>query len=107
MLGDWVTLARKVLGWPKICKLAHAFQWEHFSYRRLKLAQILGRLASFSLGRGARRSSAAGPGPRLGETGPLSQSVILKAGGKALRIRIVNGMEVRKKMPTGGSSEPP
>ena len=36
--------ARKVLGWPKRCKLAHAFLWEH-SYKRLKLqAQLLGQL---------------------------------------------------------------
>ena len=34
--------ARKVLGWPKRCKLARAFLWEH-RYRRLKLAQLLGR----------------------------------------------------------------
>ena len=42
--------AREVLGWPKICRLANAFLWEH-SYTRLKLAQLLGRanLASFSL----------------------------------------------------------
>jgi hypothetical protein len=35
--------ARKLLGWPKICKLAHAFRWEH-SCKRLKLAQLLGQL---------------------------------------------------------------
>jgi hypothetical protein len=35
--------ARKVLCWPKICKMAHAFLWE-YSYKRLKLAQLLGRL---------------------------------------------------------------
>jgi hypothetical protein len=35
--------ARKVLGWPKICKLAHAFLWEH-SYKGLELAQLLGQL---------------------------------------------------------------
>jgi hypothetical protein len=34
--------ASKVLSWPKRCKLAHAFQWE-CSYKRLKLAQLLGR----------------------------------------------------------------
>jgi hypothetical protein len=33
----------------------------------------------------------------LGETGPLSQGV--QAGRKALRIRHINGMEVRKKRP--------
>ena len=37
--------AKKVLGWPKICKLAHTFLLE-YSYKVLKLAQ----LASFSLG---------------------------------------------------------
>ena len=36
-------VARKLLGWPKRCKLAHAFLWEH-SYKRLKLAQLLGQL---------------------------------------------------------------
>ena len=35
--------ARKVLGWPKRRKLAHAFLWE-YSYKRLKLAQLLGQL---------------------------------------------------------------
>ena len=35
----------------------------------------------------------------LGETGPLSQGV--QAGGKALRIRRINGMEVGKKRPRG------
>ena len=34
-----MTPVRKVLGWPKICKLADAFLWEH-SYKRLKLAQL-------------------------------------------------------------------
>jgi hypothetical protein len=38
--------ARKVLCWPKRCKLAHAFLWEH-SYNRLKLAQLLGQLFFF------------------------------------------------------------
>ena len=38
--------ARKVLGWPKICKLAHAFLWE-YSLKRLKLAQLLGQLGAF------------------------------------------------------------
>ena len=37
---------RKVLGWPKRCELAHAFRWEH-SYKRLKLAQLLGQLGAF------------------------------------------------------------
>ena len=38
-------------------------------------------------------------GQRLGETGPLSQGV--QAGRKALRIRHINRMEVRKKRPRG------
>jgi hypothetical protein len=38
--------ARKVLGWPKICELAHAFIWE-YSYKGLKLAQLLGRHGVF------------------------------------------------------------
>jgi hypothetical protein len=35
----------------------------------------------------------------LGETGPLSQGV--QVGRKALRIRHINGMEVRRKRPRG------
>jgi hypothetical protein len=38
--------AGKVLGWPKICKLAHEFMWEH-SCKLLKLAQLLGQLGVF------------------------------------------------------------
>jgi hypothetical protein len=38
--------ARKVSGWPRRCKLAHAFQWE-CSDTRLKLAQLLGRHGVF------------------------------------------------------------
>ena len=41
--GARSTAARKVLGWPKICELAHAFLWE-CSCKRLKLAQLLGQL---------------------------------------------------------------
>jgi hypothetical protein len=33
----------KVLGWPKICRLAHAFLWENCC-KRLELAQLLGQL---------------------------------------------------------------
>ena len=44
--GDHDTVARKVSGWPKICKLAHAFLWE-YSYKRLKSAQLLGQLGAF------------------------------------------------------------
>jgi hypothetical protein len=40
----------------------------------------------------------------LGETGPLSQGV--QAGRKALRIRHVNGMKVRKKRPRGFKKRP-
>ena len=35
-----------MLGWPKICKLAHAPLWE-CSYKRLELAQLLGQLGVF------------------------------------------------------------
>ena len=38
--------ARKLLGWPERRKLAHAFLWE-CSYKRLKLAQLLGQLGVF------------------------------------------------------------
>ena len=38
--------ASKVSGWPKRCKLARAFLWE-YSYKRLKLAQLLGQLGVF------------------------------------------------------------
>ena len=40
----------------------------------------------------------------LGETGPLSQGV--QARRKALRIRQINGMEVRKKRPRGFKRRP-
>ena len=40
------TCARKAFGRPKRRKLAHAFLWEH-SYKRLKLAQLLGQLSIF------------------------------------------------------------
>ena len=38
--------ASKVIGWPKICKLAHAFLWI-YGQKRLKLAQHLGQLDIF------------------------------------------------------------
>ena len=41
---------------------------------------------------------------RLGETGPLSQGV--QARRKTLRIRHINGMEVRKKRPRGFKKRP-
>jgi hypothetical protein len=44
--ADLVWPAREVSCWPEICKLAHAFLWEH-SYKGLKLAQILGQLGGF------------------------------------------------------------
>ena len=40
------TRARRVSGWPKRCKLAHAFLWEYID-ERLKLAQLLGQLGVF------------------------------------------------------------
>jgi hypothetical protein len=40
----------------------------------------------------------------LGETGPLSQGV--QVGRNALRIRHINGMEVRKKRPRGFKKRP-
>ena len=40
---DRELIARKVLGRPGRRKLAHAFLWE-CSYKRLKLAQLLGQL---------------------------------------------------------------
>ena len=45
-LCDLAALARKVLGRPKRCKLAHAFLWEQ-SYKRLELAQLLGQLGVY------------------------------------------------------------
>jgi hypothetical protein len=44
------------------------------------------------------------PAAYLGETGPLSQGV--QARRKALRIRHINGMEVRKKRPRGVEKRP-
>jgi hypothetical protein len=35
-----------MLGWPKRCKMAHAFLWQN-SYKRPNLAQLLGRLDDF------------------------------------------------------------
>jgi hypothetical protein len=43
--------------------------------------------------------------PRLGETGPLSQQGV-QARRKALIIRYINGMDVRKKMPRGFKKRP-
>jgi hypothetical protein len=38
--------SKVVSGWPKRYKLTHAFLWE-YSYKRLKLAQLLGQLGAF------------------------------------------------------------
>ena len=38
--------ARKMLGWPERCQLAHALLWEH-SCKRLQLAQLLCQLGVF------------------------------------------------------------
>jgi hypothetical protein len=56
-----VALARKVLGWPKRCKLAHAFLWE-YSCKRLKMAQLLGRHGVFrTCGSGRSPCAASSP----------------------------------------------
>jgi hypothetical protein len=40
--------ARKVSGWPKICKLAHALLWEYNNYCKwLMLAQLLDQRGVF------------------------------------------------------------
>ena len=51
-----------MLGWPKRCKLAHAFLWE-YSCKRLKLAQLLGQLGVFlaRMGRGAMHQPVSWP----------------------------------------------
>jgi hypothetical protein len=50
LMGLWknnASVARRVLSsWSKRCKLAHAFLWE-YSYKRLKLAQLLSQLGVF------------------------------------------------------------
>ena len=44
---NWaVSFTKKILGWPKRCKLAHALLWEH-SYKGMKLAQLLGQPSVF------------------------------------------------------------
>ena len=50
-----------------------------------------------------RQASSRSTASNLGETGPLSQGV--QARRKALRIRHINGTEVRKKRPTGFKKE--
>ena len=42
--------ARKVLGWPKRCKLAHAFLWEHSARKGCSWPNFWDNLAAFSLG---------------------------------------------------------
>jgi hypothetical protein len=42
---QWLA-ARNVLGWPKRCKLAHAFLWEYI-YKGLECAQLLCQLYSY------------------------------------------------------------
>ena len=59
-------------------------------------------MASFSLAPPAPAGTSAASD--LGETGPLSQGV--QARRKALRIRHINGMEVRKKRPRGFKKRP-
>ena len=44
--GEALAAARKVLGWPRRCKLAHAFL-RGYSDKKLKLAQLLGQLGVF------------------------------------------------------------
>jgi hypothetical protein len=73
--------ARKVSGWPKRCKLAHAFLWE-YSCERLELAQFLGQLGIF-LTRGDGREGA--PPRSLGREAP--QLLRQRAAGVADRPR--------------------
>ena len=52
-----------MLGWPNRCKLTlHAFLWE-FSYKGLKLAQLLGHFGAF-LARQTGRAEPRRPPPR-------------------------------------------
>ena len=58
------TLQRaRVLGWPERCELACVFLWE-CSYKRLELAQLLGRLGVFLTCAAAALPSAARPARR-------------------------------------------
>jgi hypothetical protein len=66
-------IARKVLGWCKRCKLAHAFLWE-YGYKRLKLAQLLGQLGVFLT---CRPFPAAGDGAET--TAPRASRLISRA----------------------------
>jgi hypothetical protein len=61
---------RMVLGWPKRCKLAHAFLWE-YSYKKLKLDQLLGQLGVFLTWRSRGPAAAASLSPpRSGRRAP-------------------------------------
>jgi hypothetical protein len=55
-LGLLLVAAGKLLGWPKIRKLARAFRWE-YSYKRLKSPQLLANLAALSPAAPAPRAS--------------------------------------------------
>ena len=70
--------ARKVLGLPKSCELAHAFLWEH-SQRRLELAQLLGQLGGWRLSHFS--SAAISPPPlasaRCAPAMPFAISIVL------------------------------
>ena len=63
--------ARKVLGWLKRRKLAHAFLGRQYSYRGLKLAQLLDQLGVFLTLRGGFMSCSLAARPLI----PLGQSV--------------------------------
>jgi hypothetical protein len=65
-----------VLGWPKICKLAHVFLWE-CSYKRLKLAQLLGQ-------RGVFLTSWTGTAIVVGKTAVATGAALASAGGGPL-----------------------
>ena len=70
--------ARKLLGWRKIFKLAHAFRWE-YSYRTLKLAQLLGQLGVFLTKTAQRARWLSDPRPAVGLSllCPSSPSLLL------------------------------
>ena len=65
-----------MLGWPKSCKLAHAFLWK-YSYKRLKLAKLLCQLGVFLTLSNVKTCGALGPfsslSPRHMPTPPSDQ----------------------------------
>ena len=68
---------------PKICKSAHAFLWE-YSYKGLKLAQLLGQLGVFltlitkkPFVSSRNRCSAVIPAPRFGATASKQASRVI------------------------------